>query len=306
MIHRFTGASARLAQLMASQPVTWSTSVIKAARGILTTAQHTLTVFGLSAVAMLALLYFRPEFAQRVSSFLSPQQAAPAQLAQAAPAARAQLAGAHGADAVEIANSDAAHRPTRQQKYVTNWLSRRYRVAGDAANMLVSTAYTTAHEIKLDPLLILAVMAIESGLNPFAESPMGAQGLMQVMSKVHSDKFEEVGGAQAALNPVANIRVGALILKDYVKRTGSVEGALKSYVGAAAADDDSGYGSKVLAEFHRLKQVAAGKNVPIYTSPSAAPALAQKSAPAAPKADSSAGADTAHGATESGETVAGL
>ena len=77
MIHRFIGASARLAQNMASQPVTWSTSVIKTARGILTTAQHTLTVFGLSAVAMLALLFFRPEFAQRVSGFLSPQPAAP-------------------------------------------------------------------------------------------------------------------------------------------------------------------------------------------------------------------------------------
>jgi hypothetical protein len=115
---------------------------------------------------------------------------------------------------------------------VTEWLSRRYRVAGDAANMLVSTAYSTAHEIKLDPLLILAVMAIESGLNPFAESPMGAQGLMQVMSKVHSDKFEEVGGTKAALNPVANIRVGSQILKDYVTRTGSVEGGLKTYVGA--------------------------------------------------------------------------
>jgi hypothetical protein len=233
MIHRFIGASARLAQHMASQPITWSTSAIKTARGILTTAQHTLTVFGLSAVAMLALLYFRPEFAQRVSSFLSPQQAVAA-VPVARPAASAHPVAAHGTDAVEVANGDtkAANRPTRQQKYVTEWLSRRYRVAGDAANMLVSTAYSTAHEMKLDPLLILAVMAIESGLNPFAESPMGAQGLMQVMSKVHSDKFQEVGGAQAALNPVANIRVGALILKDYVKRTGSVEGGLKSYVGA--------------------------------------------------------------------------
>jgi hypothetical protein len=295
MIHRFMGASARLAQNMASQPVTWTTSVIKAARGILTTAQHTLTVFGLSAVAVLALLYFRPEFAKRVSDILSPQQSAPAQLA--AKPASVQLAAAHGADAVEIANSeDKTH------------ASRRYRVAGDAANMLVSTAYSTAHEIKLDPLLILAVMAIESGLNPFAESPMGAQGLMQVMSKVHSDKFQDMGGAQAALNPVANIRVGALILKDYVTRTGSVEGGLKSYVGAGAFDDDSGYGNKVLAEFRRLKQVAAGKNVPIYTPPSTpAPTttLAQKSAPAPAKTDSGS-TEAAHGVSQTGETVAGL
>ena len=305
MIHRFIGTSARLVQQMASQPVTWS-SVIKAARGVLTTAQHTLTVFGLSAVAMIALLYSRPEFAKRVSDFLSPHQSAPAPVAANG---AIQLVAARGADAVEIANADdKANRPTRQQKYVTDWLSRRYRVAGDAANMLVSTAYSTAHEIKLDPLLILAVMAIESGLNPFAESPMGAQGLMQVMSKVHSDKFEGVGGSQAALNPVANIRVGALILKDYVNRTGSVEGALKSYVGAGAADDDSGYGSKVLTEYKRLKQVASGKNVPIYFPPAqpAVPSTTLKTVSTQPKTDTTA-VDTAHGGSgQTGETVAGL
>ena len=308
MIHRFIGASARLVQQMASQPVTWS-SVTKAARGILTTAQHTLTVFGLSAVAMIALLYSRPDFAKRVSDFLSPHQSAPAPVV--ASNASIQLVAARATETVEVANTDAkaASKPTRQQKYVTDWLSRRYRVAGDAANMLVSTAYTTAHEMKLDPLLILAVMAIESGLNPFAESPMGAQGLMQVMSKVHSDKFEGMGGSQAALNPVANIRVGAQILKDYVTRTGSVEAGLKNYVGAGAIDDDSGYGSKVLTEYKRLKQVASGKNVPIYFPPSPAPSTTLKTVSAQPKQDtaSSSAAETAHGSSgQSGETVAGL
>jgi hypothetical protein len=250
---------------------------------------------------MIALLYNRPDLAKRVSDFLSPQQTV--QVA----AAPAQAQAAKGPEAVEIANSDdkQAVRATRQQKYVTEWLSRRYRVAGDAANMLVATAYSTAHEIKLDPLLILAVMAIESGLNPFAESPMGAQGLMQVMSKVHSDKFDEVGGKQAALNPVANIRVGAQILKDYVTRTGSVEGGLKTYVGAAAFEDDSGYGNKVLAEYRRLKQVASGKNVPIFTPSTPAPQLAQKSAPAPSKVDNAA-IEAARGASQSGDTVAGL
>jgi hypothetical protein len=102
------------------------------------------------------------------------------------------------------------------------------------------------------------------------------------MAKVHTDKFQRLGGAEAALNPVANIRVGAQILKDYVTRTGSVEMALKSYVGAGASDDDSGYGSKVLAEYRRLKQVAGGKNVPTFTPASPAPVIvAEKAAPKA-------------------------
>jgi soluble lytic murein transglycosylase-like protein len=154
----------------------------------------------------------------------------------------------------------------RQQQLVTTWLSKRYRVAADATDMLVSAAYLTAKEIKIDPLLILSVMAIESRFNPFAESPVGAQGLMQVMSKVHRDKFEDHGGLKAALDPVANIRVGSQILKDYVTRGGSVEAGLKLYVGAGALETDDGYGAKVLAEYQRLKEVAKGKKVPIFTT----------------------------------------
>ncbi|WP_230414487.1 transglycosylase SLT domain-containing protein [Collimonas silvisoli] len=161
----------------------------------------------------------------------------------------------------------------RQQQWVTNWLSKRYRVAGEATNMFVTTAYKTARETKLDPLLILAVMAIESGLNPFAESPVGAQGLMQVMSKVHEEKFENLGGIKAALNPTANIKVGSMILKDYVTQGGSVEAGLKRYVGAGAFANDGGYGYKVLAEYRRLQDVATGKNVPSTgsTAPIATP-----------------------------------
>ena len=264
---------------MASQPVTW-TSVSKSARGLLTTMQHTLTVFGLSAVAVLALLYTNPDAAKKVSQLLHPEAAAPAPVVAAAPAQPAVQAVA--VNHVEEVKDAKLLGTTKQQQNVTSWLAKRYRVAGDAANMLVSTAYMTAHEIKLDPLLILAVMAIESGLNPFAESPMGAKGLMQVMAKVHHDKFEEVGGAEAALNPVANIRVGAQILKDYVKRTGSVEGGLKTYVGAADFESDSGYGAKVLAEYNRLKQVARGKKVPTNTPAAPAQMVVKQAAPATP------------------------
>lgn len=261
---------------MASQPITFS-SVKKTAIGLMQTARTTLTVFGLSAVAMLGLLYTNDSFAKRVSEMLHPQPVvvAIAPVAVAAPKPM-PVADAIAIETTHLRDSQATAGSSKQQQYVTTWLSKRYRVAGDAANMLVSTAYLTAHELKLDPLLILAVMAIESGLNPFAESAMGAKGLMQVMAKVHHDKFEDVGGQQAALNPVANIRVGALILKDYVKRTGSVEGGLKTYVGAANLETDSGYGAKVLNEFKLLKQVSKGQNVPVFTRSLPAPIVAVK------------------------------
>jgi soluble lytic murein transglycosylase-like protein len=292
---------------MASQPITW-VSVSKAARGVLTTAQHTLTVFGLSAVAVIALLYGNPDLAKQFYQFVSPEPMPAARIE--APALSALMeAPAHAVEAEPApltAEEKVLQGSKKQQEFVTSWLSRRYRVAGDAANMLVSTAYVTASETKLDPLLILAVMAIESGFNPFAESPVGAQGLMQVMSKIHHEKFQDMGGTQAALNPVANIRVGAQILKEYVQRGGSVEAGLKSYVGAAAFETDSGYGSRVLAEWNRLKQVARGKNVPIFTRPPADTMVAEKApvvpapAPAAPKVEAPVASEVAS------EQIAGL
>jgi hypothetical protein len=153
---------------------------------------------------------------------------------------------------------------TREQKLVSNFLARRYRVAQEPVSELVRAAFDTGREVGLDPLLLLSVMAIESGFNPYAESGVGAQGLMQVMSKVHSDKFEYFGGSHAALDPLANIKVGALVLKDCIARGGSVAGGLRYYVGSST-QDDGGYGAKVLAERTRLRDVARGRNVPTTT-----------------------------------------
>ncbi|HEV7813668.1 MAG TPA: lytic transglycosylase domain-containing protein [Janthinobacterium sp.] len=283
------------ASQLARQPGAWLYAARVSARGLLTTAQHTLTIFGFSAVALIALMLARPELGKQLSKALFDEPAAEAAAVTAPP-----LSALMDAPAVSNPPADAGQAPLtpeekallgtkKQQQWVTSWLSKRYRVAGDAANMLVSTAYLTAREIKLDPLLILAVMSIESGLNPFAESPMGAQGLMQVMAKVHHDKFEEMGGMQAALNPVANIRVGSLIPKDYVTRGGSVEAGLKTYVGAAAFENDAGYGARVLAEYRRLKQVSAGKNVPTSAPVLAVTAPAQEKEAAPAKHDEIAG-----------------
>lgn len=139
-----------------------------------------------------------------------------------------------------------------QSQSLRSYIARKYRIAHDVAGVLIHTVYEVAQEKDLDPLLILAVIAIESRYNPFAESHVGAQGLMQVMTRVHKDKFEPFGGGpDAALNPIANIRVGSQILHDCIKRRGSVAGGLACYVGATGPGD-GGYGAKVLAERRRL------------------------------------------------------
>ncbi|OVZ59659.1 hypothetical protein CDO44_11030 [Pigmentiphaga sp. NML080357] len=142
-----------------------------------------------------------------------------------------------------------------QSESLGRYIARKYRVSNEATRMLISTAYGVGQEMGLDPLLLLAIIAIESSFNPFAESHVGAQGLMQVLTRVHSERFEPFGGDQAAWNPVANIRVGASILKEYIDRSGSLTGGLRMYVGVGP-DGSSPYGDKVLAERRRLASAA--------------------------------------------------
>jgi hypothetical protein len=160
----------------------------------------------------------------------------------------------------------------KQQANLAFWLSRKYRVAPEPLSALVAEAYDIGNRTKLDPTLILAIVAIESGFNPFAQSAMGAQGLMQVMTKVHGDKYDHFGGHFAAFDPVANLRVGVKVLQECIARAGSLEGGLRYYVGAANLESDGGYASKVLAEHSRLQSVAAGRPVPVGNPP-AAPAV---------------------------------
>lgn len=144
----------------------------------------------------------------------------------------------------------------REQRTLTEYIAKRYRVAQDAVVGFVSAAYRAGGDFKVDPLLILAVMAIESRYNPVAESPLGAKGLMQVIPKFHQEKLVEHGGETALLDPEINIQVGARILREYLRRFGETGTALQMYAGA---DEEAGaqYAGKVLAERTRLQQTVA-------------------------------------------------
>lgn len=176
-------------------------------------------------------------------------------------------------DAIDRATATNPKALPAQQAAVAFWLSRKYRVAPEPLGALVAEAYQIGSRTKLDPTLILAVMAIESNFNPFAQSAVGAQGLMQVMTGIHIDKYANFGGKLAAFDPVTNLRVGVKVLQECISRAGSIEGGLKYYVGAAHLDDDGGYVNKVLAEHARLLQVAMGKSVPAF-GPATIPVLA--------------------------------
>ena len=149
-----------------------------------------------------------------------------------------------------------------QMKRVVDYLSRRYKVSSLGVEPLVASAEDVGKRIGLDPLLLVAVMAVESSFNPIAESPMGAQGLMQIIPRFHQEKIVDQGSDASLLDPQTNIVVGARVLKEYLVRTGSMQHALQVYNGATNDAVGSMYANKVMAEKQRLEAAAQRRPIP--------------------------------------------
>lgn len=226
------------------------------AHGFFEVTHNGFALLGLAVMFAVVTLTARPEIRQagevQLMSWLQTRQISDSAMVE-------------DANAVDRTTATNPHDLPKPQAAAAYWLSKKYSIAPEPLGALVVAAFDAGARAKVDPTLILAVMAIESGFNPFAQSAVGAQGLMQVMTKVHSDKYEGFGGQLAAFDPVSNLRVGVKVLKECITRAGSIEGGLKFYVGATNLDDDGGYTAKVLAEHNRLQQVVSGRNVPINT-----------------------------------------
>lgn len=221
------------------KPTGLAASVRRAGRS-LRQAMHS----GLAGFGLIALLFLLVDGGRFSPAALAPASFEPT-------GSIAILGEASSGEATEIASP-----PDPKQRGIAAYLARKYRVALDATERLVGNAFVAATETGVDPLLILAVMAVESSLNPIAESGYGARGLMQVVPRYHLEKVASYGGAEALLDPHVNIRVGAEILREYIRRMGSLEAGLQLYAGAAD-DPERGYARKVLTEMQRLKDAAA-------------------------------------------------
>jgi soluble lytic murein transglycosylase-like protein len=238
--------------------------------GLLEVSHNTLALVGLAAVAVALFGASRPELRQQVETqalaWLQDRHE------QREIAAGNVLVGLDEPDAVARATATDPGSLSKEQAAVAQWLARRYRVATEPVAALVSEAWAIGRRAGLEPTLILAVIAIESSFNPFAQSPVGAQGLMQVMTRVHDDKYGAFGGTHAAFDPITNLRVGVQVLKECIARAGSVAEGLRYYVGAAALASDGGYAGRVLAEQQHLRAVAEGRRVPVTVPNTGQPA----------------------------------
>ena len=268
----------------------WRSAVARSGAVFLRDAGHGLLEIGHNSLALLGLLVLgallfasgRPDVRHAVESealnWLQARQEA--RLQASAPVDPEPDLGEP--DAILRATASDPKDLSRAQASVALWLSRRYHVAPEPVSRLVQEAWNVGALVDLDPTLILAVMAVESSFNPFAQSPVGAQGLMQVMTKVHDDKYEAFGGSHAAFDPVTNLRVGVQVLKECIARSGGLEAGLRAYVGAANSGEDGGYAAKVLAQQGILRSIANGGKVRITASanpPPHAPAAASPPTP---------------------------
>ncbi len=236
------------------------------ARGFVSISHHSFALLGLLAALLSLLVLARPEVrtltVQNVQAWLFTRlHITEAEDEQQQVLLRSLAAPASDLDVAQLALVQA--------------IRSKYRIAQEPLNAIVLEVFDLSSRANLDPTLILAVIGVASNYNPFAKSPLGAQGLMQVVPEVHFEQFTPFGGAMAIFDPKTNLRIGVKILKEYIDTSGKLETGLRLFkAGEESLSLEEDYISRVLTEQVRLKEALPK------------PALASKSSlPAPPKPD---------------------
>jgi soluble lytic murein transglycosylase-like protein len=141
---------------------------------------------------------------------------------------------------------------------------------GDASRRLLAlTIAGEAEDARIDPLLVLALIQVESGFDPRALSNRGARGLMQLREPTMRRELERSGLAlDDPHDPVANVQAGVRYLRRLLDAFGREEVALMAYnagpnriLGYLRAGDIPDrfhvYPRRVAAELRRLRRSVA-------------------------------------------------
>lgn len=209
--------------------------------GFVEITRHGMAALGLGVIAVLILFVARPDLRTSANEYLLGW----IQLHQGDGPADAAESGAERSTAVALRGL------TPEQLGVTQWLSRKYRVSAEPLAALVTEAWSVGERSQVPPTLILAVIAVESGFNPFAQRSDSNRGLMQIDSQSQQDTLSRFGGPLSVFDPLTNLRVGARFLQSFIQATGSVEDGLRAFAQTSPQAADSTYTERVLSE-HRL------------------------------------------------------
>lgn len=85
--------------------------------------------------------------------------------------------------------------------------------------------------------LTTAIAYAESTFNPAAVSPKGAEGVMQVMWRIHNGLLESNGitGRDSLADPEKGIAAGCLLMSRYIRAYGTIQDAMTRYYGKYSA-----------------------------------------------------------------------
>lgn len=133
-----------------------------------------------------------------------------------------------------------------------------YQVKPGIARQIINAACNAGIRQQIDPLLVLAVVSVETSFNPHAKGWGESRGLMQVVASAHPEKIHKFGGAAALDDIQANLMIGTWVLKEYLRRDGSVVPALQRYNGSRF-DKRLRYSKKVINAYQALCYAGFGK-----------------------------------------------
>ncbi|HEY3598632.1 MAG TPA: lytic transglycosylase domain-containing protein [Paraburkholderia sp.] len=147
--------------------------------------------------------------------------------------------------AVVIGTPDEAQAPAASD--IVAMLRKQFRVTRSDSMRIAQAVLTEANRYAMSPMLLLAVMSVESGFDRHAVSSVGARGLMQILPAAHP---RLLAGVRDLSDPAINVRIGSAILRDYIDAAdGDLEAALRRYSGGSR-----GYARRVVLRMHHFDE----------------------------------------------------
>jgi soluble lytic murein transglycosylase-like protein len=158
---------------------------------------------------------------------------------------------AHAADAQPVAQAPIVAREATSETSlpalsdITAMLRAQFRVAPMESLKIARAVLIESDRHAISPVLLLAVMAVESSFDRHAVSVAGARGLMQILPAAHP---QLIAGATDLSDPAINVRIGSTILRRYLDESdGDIDAALFRYSGGGR-----GYAHRVALNMQRF------------------------------------------------------